>query len=345
MATMDDIARRAGVSLSTVSYVLSGKRPISEATKQRVRSAIAELDFHPHEIGRALARKRSNTIALLYPTGSYGLAETTLEIILAAVDEASSRGYSTLISTSPPEEVEVLRLIRNGLIDGLVLMEVRLRDARVGLLRARKFPFTMMGHCEHNDGLSFVDVDFEQAAATAVHHLYDLGHRRIACLTRRQLMADVDYGPSIRTAWGFEAAIADRGIEGDILSCDPSPEGGYDVVDALLRADPEVTAIVTVNSEALGAISRAVQDHGLRIPEDVSLVAITSSRTAEFLTPPLTSLDFPAAEMGRVGTRMLIDQLEKGGDFEPTQHLLQAPLSIRRSSGPARTRHCVPEGR
>src|SRR3954470_16168407 len=114
---MDDIARRAGVSLSTVSYVLSGKRPISEATKQRVRSAIAELDFHPHGIGRALARKRSNTIALLYPTGSYGMAETTLEIILAAVEEASSRGYSTLISTATPEDTEILRLIRSGFVD------------------------------------------------------------------------------------------------------------------------------------------------------------------------------------------------------------------------------------
>jgi DNA-binding LacI/PurR family transcriptional regulator len=335
---MEDIAKRAGVSLSTVSYVLSGKRPISEATKQRVRNAIDELDFHPHEIGRALARKRSSTIALLYPTGSYGLAEITLEIILAAVEEAASRSYSVLISTSPPEEAEVLRLIRNGLIDGVVLMEVRLQDARADLLQARKFPFTMIGHCECNDGLAFVDVDFEQAAETAVHHLHDLGHRRIACLTRRQLMADLDYGPSVRTAWGFKRAIADLGIEGEVLSCDPSPEGGYQIVDDLLKDDPDLTAIITVNSEALGAVARAVQEHGRRIPEDLSIVAITSSRTAEFLNPPLTSLDFPAAELGRLGTRMLIDRLEKGGDNEPKQQLLQAPLSIRRSSGPARAR-------
>jgi DNA-binding LacI/PurR family transcriptional regulator len=333
---MVDIAKRAGVSLSTVSYVLSGKRPISEETKERVRAAIDELDFHPHEIGRALARKRSNTIALLYPTGSYGLAEITLEIILAAVEEAASRGYSVLISTAPPEEAEVLRVIRNGLIDGVVLMEVRLHDTRAELLQTRNFPFTMIGHCECNDGLTFVDVDFEQAAETAVRHLHELGHRRIACLTRRQLMADVDYGPSVRTAWGFKRAIGELGIDGEVVSCDPSPEGGYQVVDELLKADPDLTAIITVNSEALGAVARAVQEHGRRIPKDVSLVAITSSRTAEFLTPPLTSLDFPAAELGRLGTRMLIDQLEKGGDIEPTQHLLQAPLSIRRSTGPAR---------
>jgi DNA-binding LacI/PurR family transcriptional regulator len=335
VATMADIAKRAGVSLSTVSYVLSGKRPISDATKQRVQAAIAELDFHPHEIGRALASKRSNTIALLYPTATYGMAAITFEIIQAAVEAAAERGYSLLISTAPPEEQEVLRLIRNGLVDGLVLMEVRLRDHRAELLKERNFPFTMIGHCEQNDGLTFVDLDFEQAAIAAVYHLHDLGHRRIACLTRRQLMADVDYGPSMRTSWGFERALAECSIEGEVIPANPTPEDGYQAVSHLLETDPSITALITINSEALGATYRAVQDRGLRIPNDLSLVAITSARTAEFLTPPLTSLDFPAAEMGRIGTQMLLNQLEKGGGVEPTHCLLQAPLTIRRSSGPA----------
>jgi DNA-binding LacI/PurR family transcriptional regulator len=266
------------------------------------------------------------------------MVETTLEIILAAVEEASSRGYSTLISTSPPEEAEILRLIRSGFVDGLVLMEVRLHDVRTELLRSRNFPFTMIGHGSCNDGVSFVDVDFEEAAATAVNHLYDLGHRHLACLTRRQLMEDVDYGPSVRTAFGFEREVAENGVSGIVVPCDPSPDGGYHAVENLFRADPEVTAIVTVNSEALGTTARSVQERGFRIPEDVSIVAITTSRTAEFLTPPITSLDFPAADLGRLGTRLLIDQLEKGGDNEPTQQLLRAPLSVRRSSGPARAR-------
>jgi DNA-binding LacI/PurR family transcriptional regulator len=338
---MADIAKRAGVSLSTVSYVLSGKRPISDATKRRVQAAIDELDFHPHGIGRALASKRSNTIALLYPTASYGMAEITFEIIQAAVDTAADRGYSLLISTAPPEEREVLRLIRNGLIDGLVLMEVRLRDHRAELLKARGFPFSMIGHSEQNDGLSFVDLDFEHAAETAVHHLHGLGHRRIACLTRRQLMADFDYGPSMRAAWGFERAVAECGIAGEVVPTDPTPDGGYLAVNQLFDSDPNVTAIVTINSEALGATTRAVQDRGLGIPSDVSLVAITSSRTAEFLTPPLTSLDFPAAQMGRIGTQLLLDRIEKGGGHEPTHCLLQAPLTIRRSSGPAKVLEVV----
>ena len=151
-------------------------------------------------------------------------------------------------------------------------------------------------------------------------------------------MEDVDYGPTVRTALGFERAVGEKGVSGIVIPCDPSADGGYHAVESLFSADPEVTAIITVNSEALGATARAVLERGCRIPEDISIVAVTAARTAEFLTPPMTSLDFPAAELGRLGTRLLIDQLEKGGDFEPTQQLLRAPLSIRRSSGPARAR-------
>jgi DNA-binding LacI/PurR family transcriptional regulator len=264
------------------------------------------------------------------------MAGITFEIIHAAVDVAAERGYSTLISTAPPTEREVLRLIRNGEIDGLVLMEVRLRDHRAELLKERGFPFTMIGHCERNDGLSFVDLDFQQAAVAAVHHLADLGHRKVVCLTRRQLMVDVDYGPSMRTAWGFERAVAEGGLDGRVVPTDPLPEEGYQAVSQILDHDPGVTAIVTINSETLGAVARAIQDRGLRIPSDLSLVAVTSARTAEFLTPSLTSLDFPAADMGRIGTQMLLDQLEKGGGHEPTHCLLQAPLTIRGSTGPAK---------
>ena len=140
----------------------------------------------------------------------------------------------------------------------------------------------------------------------------------------------------MRAAWGFERAVAECGVDGEVIPTDPTPEGGYLGINHLLDNNPSITAIITLNSEALGTMTRAVQDRGLRIPDDLSVVAITSARMAEFLTPPLTSLDFPAAEMGRIGTQMLLDQLEKGGGHEPTHCLLQAPLTIRRSSGPAK---------
>src|SRR5262245_21615277 len=108
MATMADIAKRAGVSLSTVSYALSGKRPISDATRRRVLAAIDELDFRPHAAGRALASKRSNTIAILYPSPAQGWTEMPLEFVIGAAEEAARHGYSLVLSTSPPADEQML---------------------------------------------------------------------------------------------------------------------------------------------------------------------------------------------------------------------------------------------
>jgi DNA-binding LacI/PurR family transcriptional regulator len=203
MATMSDIARRAGVSLSTASYALSGKRPISEATRQRVLQAAAELDFQPHAVGRALKSKRSRTIALLFPALYKGISEGVLEFLTNAADAAGKHGYSFMLSTSPPEDSEILRLMRRGFVDGLILMEVKLHDPRVAMLKERGYPFTLIGHCEDNSGISFVDFDFEHAVETAVDHLVSLGHRRIAFVNISRDLLEAGYGPAVRSLAGF----------------------------------------------------------------------------------------------------------------------------------------------
>src|SRR4051794_40441798 len=174
MSTMSDVARRAGVSLSTVSYVLSGKRAISEATRLRVQAAIEELDFHPNQLGRALANQRSNTIALLFPALARGIGELQLEFVTSAAETAGKHGYSFLLSISPDEDMEVGRLAQRGFTDGLILMEIKMHDARVELLRRKRFPFAMIGQREDNEGISFVDVDFHDAAREAVRFLAQL---------------------------------------------------------------------------------------------------------------------------------------------------------------------------
>src|SRR5215218_3409950 len=182
--TIADIAKRAGVSISTVSYVLSGKRPISGATRERVNAAIEELGFRPNQAGRALASKRSNTVAMLYPSHAQVLSEMPLEFMVSAAGEAARRGYSLLLSTSPVEDEEMLRLIHQGFVDGLILMEIKLDDPRVPLLREHNYAFSMIGHCRENDGISYVDVDFDQMVEVAVDHLAELGHRQVALISR-----------------------------------------------------------------------------------------------------------------------------------------------------------------
>jgi folylpolyglutamate synthase/dihydropteroate synthase len=201
--TITDIAKRAGVSISTVSYALSGRRPISEATRKRIFAAIEELDFRPNPVGRALASKRSQTIAILHPTRSHVMSEMPLEFLISAASAAARRNYSLLLATSPNEDEELVRLIGQGFIDGLILMEVKLDDARIPLLRQHGYHFSMIGHCRDNDGLSFVDFDFEHGLGLAVDYLTELGHPQVALVSRQQSLHDAGYGPSVRAIDGL----------------------------------------------------------------------------------------------------------------------------------------------
>lgn len=331
---MADIARTANVSVSTVSYALSGKRPISAATRRRVLAAMDEADFRPHAAGRALASRRARTIALLFPAPSKGVTELQLEFFTSAAETAGAHGYAFILSMAPEDDAEMLRMSRNGLVDGLILMEVRRHDPRVALLRAEGVPFTLIGHCDDNTGHSFVDLDFAAAIETAVAHLSDLGHREIALINTATALLAAGYGPAVRSQDGFAAALARYGLRGHHVACDPTFEAGLHLAHTLVAEFPGVTGIVSINREALGAFINLASARGLAIPGDLSLVGIFSERLARLFSPPLTTVDFPVAAMARLGTELLIQQLE-GGVAEPIQTMFEGSLIVRQSSGPA----------
>jgi DNA-binding LacI/PurR family transcriptional regulator len=330
MTTIADIAKRAGVSVSTVSYVLSGKRSISPETQARVHAAIEELDYHPHAPGRALASRRTRQIAVLYPTETNGLTEFQLEFFTAAAEAAAGSRYAFQLSTAPVTERGLLDLVRSGAIDGLILMEVRLHDWRVDLLRQQGFPFTLIGHCAENDGIDFVDLDFAGAARTAVDHLAQFGHRTIALILGSQEQRATEYGPAVRSLAGFEQAVAHAGLAGTVIHDEATFEAGHELAHRLVDM-PEVTAAVVVSPGVLGGLVAGTYDCGRRIPEDLSLVTMVPQKYARIFTPALTTIDFPAAQMGRLGAEMLIRRLE-GGEDRATHVLLQGELVAGRST-------------
>lgn len=337
MATMADIAERAGVALSTVSYVLSGKRSVSEETRQRVFRAIAELDYQPHAFARGLASRRTRTIALLYPSPENGYSEIGLEFVMRAANAATQHGYAFLLWTAPDEENEMLQLIQQSRVDGLILMEIKLHDSRVALLKERGYPFSMIGHCEDNDGISFVDFDFDHAAYTAVAHLAALGHRRIALLNHSHALIKAGYGPAVRSLQGFERAVHDHGLSGFAVACEASPEYSQAIIQSLLAEYADFSAAVLVGESMLAGVQRALYAARLRMPDDFSVVGLLSAHVSQMVTPPLTSVDFPVAEMGRIGAESLINYLE-GTVTTPVQQLLRSELVVRQSSGPYRQR-------
>jgi len=330
MTTIADIAKRAGVSISTVSYVLSGKRPISAATRERVRAAIAELDYRPHALGRALASRRTRQIAVLYPLVASGLTEFQLEFFTAAAEAAAGSGYAFMLSTTPVDERGLLDLVRSGAIDGLILMEVRLHDWRVEMLRRHGFPFTLIGHCAENDGISFVDLDFVAAAENALEHLALLGHQHISLVLGGAEQLAAEYGPAVRAMAGFERAMARHGLVGSVIPCESTFEAGQELA-RWLAASSQSTAAIVVSPGALAGLVAGTYDCGSRIPEDFSLVAMVPRKFARLFTPALTTIDFPAAQMGRLGAEMLVRQLEGGAD-RAEQVLLRGELIVGRST-------------
>ncbi len=335
MATIADVAKRAGVAVSTVSYALSGARPVSESTRQRILAAIAELGYHPNVLARGLASKRTRVIALLFPARARGLFQVQLDFINAAADVASQQGYALLLWTSPDDDQGILRLVNEGLIEGLVLMEINLHDSRVETLKALGHPFCMIGHCERNDDISYVDFDFDQAIRLCAQHLAGMGHRHIAYIVYSPGPIEQGYGPAVRSLQGIEALTRQCGLNSVTRLCEATVESGYETMRALLESHPSLTAAVLTSDVLYTGAIQAIREKGMSIPQDFSLAGILSSRLAELMTPAVTNVELPAGEMGRIGTEMLIRQLD-GGKSSPTQLMLPATLSVRQSTAPPR---------
>lgn len=334
--TMLEVAKRANVALSTVSYALNGTRPVSEETRQRIWRAMTDLGYQPHALARGLASRRSRIIALLFPALPRGFGATELEFVTGAAEAAQNRGYHLVLWPTEMDAVtELQQLIRQSLVDGVLVMEVRLHDERIDLLREIGVPFSMIGRPSESADLSFADIDFEQTTRDAVTYLVGLGHRKIAFLNHAEDSFAAGYGPSVRAAAGFEQVTRAAGLTPISRFCGDTVLAGQQVFDELIEANPGVTALATMNERATVGVMQAAAARGWRIPDDLSIVSLVSSaRVAEMTLPPLTALTPASAELGRLGVETLIGQLEEDHP-ELVQRLLPCRLVIRGSAGPA----------
>ncbi len=333
MPTMSDIAKRAGVTLSTVSYTLSGKRPISEEAKKRVYQAMKELGYQPNSLARALVTKRTKIIALLYPTWGPNLGPQS-EFITSIAESATASGYALLLWTSSyTDDQSVIDMTYQGFIDGAILMEVTLHDPRVEIFTQQNIPFTMIGRGINNDNISFVDLDFDYALETTINYLVASGHTHIALINQSALLLKRETGYVVRSRDAYYREMQHHGLHGIDISCESNEQAGYQGVLHLLSQDPALSAFILLNPWTSGGVISALTDKGFRIPQDTSLVAIFSPHLAQMTSPALTSIDFPFHEMGRIGAEMLFKQLADETN-NPSQILLKPPLTIRASSGP-----------
>ncbi len=334
--TSRDVAERAGVSRTTVSFVLNNVpgANISEETRQRVLQAAKELGYVPNAAARSLASRRTYTLGLvLVRNQSHIAADAFLPQVIHGLAEATRHaGFRLLLE--PVEDIShpdaYIHLVRAKQIDGIVLSGPRSDDEQLRALVDEDFPVVLLGQLPGNSAC-FVDVDNRSAARRAVEHLIRLGHRRIGCITN----APPEYTGGAHRLAGYRDALesADLTFEERLVRFgDFVPESGYQAAHSLLReATPPTALFVASDVVALGAMA-AIREHGLTIPDDIALVGFDDVPLARYVDPPLTTVRLPATELGRQAGQMLIN-LVQHGKVAVRSVMLETELVIRASCG------------
>ncbi|MER5599078.1 LacI family DNA-binding transcriptional regulator [Streptomyces sp. NPDC002265] len=335
MVKITDVARHAGVSPSTVSYALSGKRPISEETRQRVEASIRELGYRPHAGARALASSRSNVLALVVPLRTGIHVPVVMQFAVSVVTTARRHDHDVLLLTQEEGEEGLRRVADTALVDALILMDVQLHDPRLPLLRSLDRPSVMIGFPAEADGLTCIDLDFKAAGELCVEHLAQLGHRVVALVGSPPEVYVRQTAFAQRVVQGFTAAADRGGLASAVHPCEAAPAAARRLAEQLLREQPALTGVVVHNEAVLEPLIDAFEQLGLRVPGDLSVTAICPDELAESLRVPVTSIALPSAEVGERAVELLMRKL--AGDAVPEATLLPPRLTRRASTAPRDT--------
>jgi DNA-binding LacI/PurR family transcriptional regulator len=330
--TIVDIANASGVSITTVSRILNNKSEVAEETRARVLRVMEENHFTPQLAWQQLRSGRSHFIALHYPQ-DFNPPEQN--IITSAAMSCEDAGFSLNLIVNSLSDNELLSIFRRGQADGIILMEILVQDCRVKLLKEHDLPFVMIGRCANIAGLSFVDVDIGKGVAEAMQYLHALGHREIGFILLAPVVQEKEYGYATWALLGYEKACQQFGLPQLWCTVDLKNDNTESVLFHLLTDHPGITALVIPQEKGVPGILKAIRAKGVRVPEDLSIIGMFKDRMSELLTPPLSTISFPAHEMGYQAVRILIDQMS-GAQGEPQQVLLRPELIIRHSTGPAK---------
>jgi DNA-binding LacI/PurR family transcriptional regulator len=332
MATLADVARHAGVAASTVSYVLSGKRSVSPATRRRVERSIQLLDYHPHAGARALASSRSSIIALVVPLRSDVYVPVMMEIAIAVTTTARRFSHDVLLLTNEEGPEGIRRVAVSARADAIILMDVGMDDDRIPMLHDVGIDAVLIGVPADSSGLCCVDLDFAAAGALCVRHLAGLGHREVAFIGEAQAVYQRRSGFAERTLGGVMDEAAGQGIRLVHRPCAASHEAAAGAVTRILAERPGTTGLIVQNEAVIPPVLSVLRTAGRTVPEDMSIIAICPDQVAEQTSPQLTSVRIPAEEMGRRAVELLIARLSDGRRGEVV--LLAPELTVRASTAP-----------
>lgn len=337
--TQKQIAEEAGVSRTTVSFVLNDVPGvnISPETRHRVLEAAARLNYYPDATARRLVSGQTHTIALVLHQGpSQAYADAFLPQMLQGISQAArQQGYHVLFYPIEPkgDPRTYIRLIRGRHVDGLILSGPRSDDVQLLELYEEGYPIVLQGQIPGTD-LPFVDVDNVRAAEQAVEHLIGLGHRRVGMITN----APLAYTAAHQRLRGYRQALAKHGIDYRASRVGYGyfdEQSGEQAAKDLLAREAELTALFVASDAVAYGVLSALRFSDLRVPEDLAVVGFDDIPTSRYVFPALTTVRLPAFGLGWAAADLLIRLVDRK-EIEETQVTLDTELIVRYSCG-ART--------
>ncbi|MBO8161686.1 MAG: LacI family DNA-binding transcriptional regulator [Thermosipho sp. (in: Bacteria)] len=329
MATIKDIAKKAGVSISTVSYALNNSPKISQKTKEKIWKIANELNYQPNTFARSLKGKKRNLIGLVVHEirGPY-----YQELVRGIQDVAVMYGYNLIIFCElENKEAASVDLLNNKIVDGALLLSSHITREHIEMLSKRDIPLVLMDRKIKMPKVSSVIINNQKGGKIVARHLYELGHRRIG-----YMHGALDSMEDKTRFKGFKNELKNKGInidKRDILNGNFTEESGYKAMKNYLEKNGNniATAFFCANDEmAIGAIS-AIKEFGLNVPQDISIVGFDNILLSTYITPKLTTIKRPVYDLGKFAAYQLLNMLD-GKSSEEVSIELDVELVIREST-------------
>ncbi|OXM13670.1 LacI family DNA-binding transcriptional regulator [Paenibacillus herberti] len=334
--TIIDVAKKAGVSPSTVSRVISGSTRISAATTKKVKIVMEDLGYHPNLMAKNLVSRTTMTIGLLLPRNA---DEAFLDIFFSEVtrgilSKATRAGYDLLLKTGKSEQEEleaVTRLVKGRRVDGIILLQSRLDDTVIRYLQQESFPFVLIGRDRERPDILTVDNDNVQAAYDVTRHLLELGHRRIGYASGPlELVVSADRHE------GYRRALEEAGIEpqpGWFVSTELVRADSTSAVRALMDRPDRPTALVVMDDLLAFSLLNSLSELGYSVPEDMAVFGFNDNPMSPVSSPPISSVDIGVYHLGLEAAGLLLRSV-KGEQPEQRRVIVPHRLIPRESSQP-----------
>lgn len=328
--TIKDVAKKANVSISTVSRVINDSKPVSDEIKKRVLEVIRETGYTPNPVARSLVMKKSRTIGVIVPD----IASSYVGEVLNAMEEiAKAYGYEIILCNSYGEqeqELKYLNLLNSKQVEGVIFITYHLTDEHKNLIDINKLPVVMVNRkTQEEDNFYSVTVDHYDASYQMTSYLIEQGHKKIA-LIRNGTTKEI-FG--VDQLSGYQKALEENGLEYDeslVFDGYFLAQKAYEIVQSMIDRGNLPTAIfATADDMAIGAMN-ALYDNGLKIPEDCSVVGFYDTKMSNLFRPKLTTIRQPIYDMGAVALRLLI-KLIKGEKVADNMVMLPHELIVRDS--------------